>query len=308
MPVLLIFLDGVGLGRDDPSVNPLVSARMPTLRELLDGRALVGGNGAVVARQASLVPTDARLGVTGLPQSGTGQTAIFTGVNAPQYIGQHYGPYPNPPLKTVIAEHSLFGQVRVAGGQVAFANAYPDRYLDRLRRGTGRCSVTSLAAQRGGARLRSHTDLARFRAISAYLTNEGWRERLGHSDVPDVTERQAGANLARLAADHDFTVFEYFATDVAGHRGSHVEAVTVLEKLDAFLAGVLDTFDLDHSLLLITSDHGNLEDLTTVKHTLNPVPTLIVGRDHARLAKRISDLTDIAPTVMDWLVREAGGV
>jgi hypothetical protein len=301
MPVLLIFLDGVGLGRDDPSVNPLMSARMPAVRELLDGRPLVGSNGAVVARQASLVPTDARLGIAGLPQSGTGQTTIFTGVNAPQLIGQHYGPYPNPPLKAVIAEHSLFGRVRATGGQVAFANAYPDRYLDRLRRGTGRCSVTSLAAQQGGARLRSHADLGRGRAISAYFTNEGWRERLGHADVPDVTERQAGANLARLAADHDFTVFEHFATDLAGHRGSHQEAVAVLEKLDTFLAGVFDTLDLDRSLLVITSDHGNLEDLTTDKHTLNPVPTLIAGRDHARLAERIMDLTDIAPAVMEWL-------
>ena len=42
--VLFLFLDGVGLGPDDPMVNPFAAARMPNLTELLEGRRLVAGS------------------------------------------------------------------------------------------------------------------------------------------------------------------------------------------------------------------------------------------------------------------------
>ncbi len=48
------------------------------------------------------------LGVEGLPQSGTGQTSIFCGVNASKIVGKHFGPYPYSTLIPIIKEKNIF--------------------------------------------------------------------------------------------------------------------------------------------------------------------------------------------------------
>lgn len=301
MHVLLIFLDGVGLGPDDPTRNPFLHAQLPILRHLLDGEIPLWGNGTITTEHATLVPTDATLGVTGLPQSATGQASLFTGHNAPQLLGKHYGPYPNATLRQLVAEHGVFGRLVAAGKRVAFANAYPDRYLDRLKRGTGRSSVTSWAAQAGGVRLRDHDDLCARRALSAFITNEGWRKVLGYNDTPTISPEQAGLSLAHLAAEHDFTCFEYYHTDIVGHKTDRASTLAVLEQIDTFLGGILKGLDPANSLLVMTSDHGNVEDWTTQKHTLNPVPTLVIGAHRQAFAQRIADLTDLAPALLNLI-------
>jgi len=57
-------------------------------------------------------------------------------------------------------------------------------------------------------------------------------------------------------------------------------------------------------LLLITSDHGNLEDLSTHHHTLNPAPALLVGAPEMRrsFTQGLKDLTDVAPAILRLLV------
>jgi 2,3-bisphosphoglycerate-independent phosphoglycerate mutase len=85
MGVLLLFVDGLGLGRPDPETNPLVRARLGRLR-------LVHGAPASDPA-ATLVSTDACLGVPGLPQSATGQTSILAGLNAPAAVGRHINGY-----------------------------------------------------------------------------------------------------------------------------------------------------------------------------------------------------------------------
>ncbi|MFZ1754181.1 MAG: hypothetical protein WAU10_10570, partial [Caldilineaceae bacterium] len=69
--VLFLFLDGVGLGSDDPAVNPLAAAHLPTLRGLIDGQPLTASTGRYANGRAHLIPTDAGLGVPGRPQSAT---------------------------------------------------------------------------------------------------------------------------------------------------------------------------------------------------------------------------------------------
>ena len=69
---ILLFLDGVGLGPDDPAINPLAVNAYPVLRHLLDGRRPVAATGRLATSHADLIPTDAQLGVPGRPQSATG--------------------------------------------------------------------------------------------------------------------------------------------------------------------------------------------------------------------------------------------
>ncbi|RME44806.1 MAG: hypothetical protein D6791_12335, partial [Chloroflexi bacterium] len=264
--VLLIFLDGVGVGPADTRSNPFMHAALPTLCELLDGQRPVLKSEPSIGKLAVLIPADATLGVPGLPQSGTGQTALLTGLNAPEHSGRHHGPYPDEPTRVLLQNHSLFRRLTEAGHHVAFANAYPDRYHERLARGTGRASAIARAAYMAGVRLRGPDDLRAGQALSPFLTNHGWREHLGYTDMPIISVEEAGRRLAGLAARHDFTLFEYYHTDMAGHRGVQARILEVLEQVDQFLRGVIEHVD-DQTVVLVASDHGNIEDWSTTDHT-----------------------------------------
>jgi len=298
----MVFLDGVGLGQDDAGVNPLLRARMPNLVELLDGHKPILNGRRLDARRATLIATDATLGVAGTPQSATGQTTMFTGVNAARELGYHWGPHPNPPLRQIIACHSLFKKLSAVGAGVAFANAYPERYFRDVARGKRGLSVTGLAASAAGLRLRNHEDLRDGQALSAFITNEGWRQALGYTDVPDITPRQAGRILVSLARQAHFTLFEHYYTDICGHHQDWPQAVKTLEVLDEFLGAILEELD-DNMLLILSSDHGNIEDMSVRGHTLNPVPTLLVGEQRHLIVDRIASLSDLTPAVLQVIGR-----
>ncbi|MGC8856443.1 MAG: alkaline phosphatase family protein, partial [Anaerolineae bacterium] len=104
------------------------------------------------------------------------------------------------------------------------------------------------------------------RALSADFTAQGWRNMLGFADAPLFSPQQAGAQLANLARQYDFSLFEYWASDYAGHKQDMAWALDQLQTFDGVLAGLLQQWD-DDGLILITSDHGNLEDLSTRRHT-----------------------------------------
>jgi len=61
--------------------------------------------------------------------------------------------------------------------------------------------------------------------------------------------------------------------------------------------------DAERDLLLVVSDHGNLEDLRTKEHTQNSVPALIVGKGNEEMAKVLQkkkDQTGILPAIEAW--------
>jgi hypothetical protein len=242
------------------------------------------------------------MGVPGLPQSGTGQTTILTGVNAPALLGQHYGPYPNQPLRALLSNGNLFRELLEGGKPVAFANAYPDFFLGRLERGTERLSANSRAAVLAGLKLRGPAELKAGRAVSSLLTNDYWRD-WGY-DVPVLTAAEAGAQLVRLTDDHALTYFEFWYTDVAGHRQDLELSLHILQQLDQLIAGIIETLDMERSLLVVVSDHGNFEDLSTPKHTYNPALSLLVGAGHQDLAPRLRSLQDVTPALKAMLTSD----
>ncbi len=74
--------------------------------------------------------------------------------------------------------------------------------------------------------------------------------------------------------------------------------------LARFIRAVLGNLDLASTNVVLTSDHGNIEDLSVRNHTLNPVPTIIWGKHREVVAKRVKSLTDITPTIVELLTRE----
>lgn len=301
--VLFLFLDGVGLGEDDRSSNAFARACMPNLNGLLDGRRLLGDLPVFSTERVSFVPADACLGVAGMPQSASGQGAILTGINVPRRIGKHWGPKPNAEIKAVLQEDNLFKRLRNKGCSVLLANAYPPAFLQLIESGRLGLSAIQFALKAAGANLCTEADFRHGRAFSADFTGEAWRSQLGFADTPVLAPDEAGRGLALAAREYGLFFFDHWLTDVIGHRGTMDEAIAVLERFDAVLGGILNTWRTEDGLLFIASDHGNLEDKSTRRHTHNPVPVLIMGKGHRQVADKITDISDISPALLTYLAR-----
>jgi hypothetical protein len=301
--VLFIFLDGIGLGVDNPETNPLARAGMPCLQSLLDGRKLTASAAPYKSEQVSLLALDAGLGVAGLPQSATGQAVLLTGINIPEELGYHYGPKPNPAVAGYLNNgNTLFSWLRAKGKKSALLNAYPPRYFSGIESGKRLYSSIPLAYTSAGYPLFTQGDFFAGRALSADFTGEGWRSMLKIEDAPVMSAQEAGEKLAELAQKYDFSLFEYWASDYAGHKQDMDWAIRQMEVFDEVLAGLVEGWDMNEDLILITSDHGNMEDLSTRRHTDARVPGLVLGGKHRHFAEGLVDLTGIAPRIRDLIM------
>lgn len=293
--ILALFLDGIGLGADDPDTNPFAVAHMPTARRLTNGERWLNDTGLQLGDAAAFIPTDPRLGVSGRPQSGTGQASILTGLNVPLKIGRHYGPKPDLETRKIIARHSYFKSLVDREKSASLLTAYPPGLLQDFSRGkTLRSSIQQAAFESGQAHF-TIDDVVQQRALTAEWTTDGWRRYLKINDLPDYSARDAGRMLARLSRQSDFAFHSHWMTDRIGHRGPFDRGVALLETFDDVLTGVLDEWDYEEGLVIVISDHGNMEDLSTRHHTLNDVPTLIIGDRAQEFAHGYTALTDFVP-------------
>jgi 2,3-bisphosphoglycerate-independent phosphoglycerate mutase len=303
--VLLFFIDGIGVGSSDPERNPLATGSFPTLglTETSTPRARAGP--PLLAHGI-----DAALGVPGLPQSATGQTAILTGVNAPAVMGHHLSGFPGPTLRRVLFEHSILKQVRERGRSATFLNAFRPEYFE-MPHAQRRLSATSLATLASGARFRSWEDLLEGRAVTHDLTH--WKVRERGYDLPLRTPEEAGRIIAAEAMQNDFSLFEYFETDRAGHARDRERAMHCLGDLDRALEAVLATADLGELTVLVVSDHGNLEDMSVATHTRNPALFEVWGpgdktKDAAEtfVPRRLTDITPYVLRILGLPETSAG--
>jgi 2,3-bisphosphoglycerate-independent phosphoglycerate mutase len=291
MSVLLIFVDGLGIGTRGPH-NPLdrLGAEASPLAVFEDEQPCLP-RGGVLAR------TDARLGVEGRPQSASGQTTILTGINVPSRLGFHKQGFPNEQMRALIREHSLFLQLARHGvGPNVFANAYPPQFFAKRPRWV---AATTVAVEAAGLAFRTVEDLKAERALFHDFTNRPLVER--GDDVPLRTPEEAADVLAGLADAHRFTLYEHFIADRAGHEQNQEAAHAVLRDLARFVRAVLARVNLSRTTVMLTSDHGNVEDLSTRNHTLNRVPTLAWGAHAVRVGGIVNSLADITPCIISLL-------
>jgi len=292
--VLLFFIDGLGIGTRGPH-NPLDG--------LADAAplAIFQGEKPEIPFGGALAETDARLGVEGRPQSASGQTTILTGVNAPATIGYHKQGFPNRALLDVINEHSIFLQLKRAGvAPITFANTYTKKFFETRPRWI---SATTAAVEAAGLSFNTVTDLKAGRAVYQDFTNHMLVER--GEEVEPRTPETAGEVLASIVANHRFTLYEYFITDKVGHAQDMEAARSVLQNLARMIRMLLANVDLKSTTMILTSDHGNIEDLSTRSHTLNQVPTIVWGAGSQQVANRISSLADITPAIVSLLTRDS---
>lgn len=123
--------------------------------------------------------------------------------------------------------------------------------------------------------------------------------------APEVTDK---LTAAIRSGRYDLIIVNYANPDMVGHTGSLPAAIRAAEAIDACLGRVEQAvLDMD-GVLLVTADHGNLEEMRDpvsgqahTQHTTNPVPLLLVGARTDAYRAEDGRLCDIAPTLLHFL-------
>ncbi len=298
MSVIFIFIDGIGLG-ENIKENPLTDEKWTSFSHFTQSNGIHKGCETRESNNILFKPIDANLGVEGLPQSGTGQVTLFSGVNASKKIGKHFGPFPYSTTKPLLEEESLFHQVQAIGKKPHFMNAYPDVFFKRAEK-IDRWSATTLMARSANTRLNTTKDIVEGKAITAEIKQNIWREKL-NLDVPEITEADAANRLLSAAKDYDLVLYEFYLTDKAGHAMNREYADQIRDVLDPFLMHIINHLP-EGVTLVITSDHGNMEDLSTKTHTRNEVPLFVMG--DIEPFREAESLMDITPAIVKVLSKD----
>lgn len=279
--VVLVLVDGMGMPPEPLCES--VYGDCPSLLELLENHC---------------VPLDACLGVPGIPQSATGHTTILTGINAPAAVGCHVHGFPGPLLRPLVEHQNLFGKLLSRGVSCAFADAYvqcPAGQIPQYMR-----SATTVAALSAFGRGRGLEEMLAGMAVYHDPTRE-WLARRMERPPPRISEEAAAAHLAGIVRAHRFTLYEFFLTDLLGHRGTPQEQSAVLRSLDRFIGALMRALNPSSELLLLVSDHGNIEEPGTRQHTRNPVPWGAWGHAEQPSRRDMTTLTDVTPRILELL-------
>ena len=282
MKILFLFIDGVGL-RPPASDNPVNTEVCPALCRLIEGHS---------------VPIDANLLTDGLPQSATGQATMFTGVNAPVFMGRHCEGFPGPTLRRKIEETNLFLSLRQRGKRVRFADAYLIDNIEELASRRFK-SVTTVMALTTPEVISTASDLMDDQAVMQDLTRETIQDR--YPDIPVIPPESAALHLFDIARANDFTLYEFFQTDVTGHTMDYARACAVLRVYDRFLTALVRYVEAAGMTLLMTADHGNIESMGERGHTRNPVPFIAFGPREEEFRAHVKSLVDITPAILRFI-------
>ncbi len=305
--LIFLFLDGVGIGRADQT-NPFYLSGSQYLPFYGKTPCLPDGT--------PFKAIDARCGLPGIPQSASGQTAMFTGVSGKKLAPRPVNGYPNRQLRQILKRNNLFLQLRQQGARCRFLNAYPywasrfgpqlvsideegrlhfaDSFPPQWRK---RISVTTCLLIVNGEMPLNEEDLKRENALFQDYSNQSLIAQ-GFA-LPSFSPEKAAEIIQRVSRRHEVTLYEYFQTDVYGHRRPLANCLMLIRDLDRLLNRLLSLLDDKRDTLLLTSDHGNLEDKAQKGHTLNPVPLLAWGKHGERLRRRIRSIADVTPAVTE---------
>jgi hypothetical protein len=310
--MIFIFLDGVGIGKADDT-NPLYTTKAQFLPFYEGSSGLPDGT--------PVKAIDPLLGVKGIPQSATGQTTLFTGQNAPALIGAHKGSYPNKIMRKIIKEQNVLKKLNRQGIRASYINAYPkhaglfsapnielddegelhfsEKFPELFKR---RISVTSTMLLANRTAPFDEHDIPAKRSLFQDYSNHYLVEKGLH--LPEYSPETAGEILFSVSREYDFILYEYFQTDIFAHRRSLEEISELIKNLDRLIGSLISHLEREQDTLLITSDHGNIENHTHRSHTLNPVPLLAWGKEAGLLRNRIESLQDVTPAVVEFFLSE----
>ena len=286
--VILLFIDGVGIGVNNPEFNPCVYSETGIF------------NSAPSALGGFKVGLDANLDTEGLPQSATGQTAIYTGFNTARLIGRHLFGFPNNPLRKLLTTESLFVKLTRQGRSCKFLNAFrpvffttPDIFDNMYM------SATTEMNRAAGLPFNSIHDIRQGRALYHDYSNRILKNLF--FDVPELSGADSAEIILNVSKDFDLVLYEYFETDRAGHDKNLKKAIAEIQKLETLILGIIERIVINDTILVVVSDHGNIEDLRTKSHTRNPAFCAIWNNGDTQTISSLKSITDVFGYIMQAL-------
>jgi bisphosphoglycerate-independent phosphoglycerate mutase (AlkP superfamily) len=285
--IIIIFIDGIGIGNLSPSFNPCFYSKT----------GIFSSTNKELPWEGLLFPLDAQLGISGLPQSATGHTTIYSGINAPALIKKHLYGFPNAELRMALREKSLFVRLIRKGLNCKFMNAFrpifftsPELFKNK------HMSATTEMNKYAGLPFADFSQIKGHKALYHDYTN-GEPVSKGF-DLPVFSARQAAQILVNESALNNVVLYEYFMTDFAGHACDMETAVNEIHLVENLIMAVLKKIDMRETSLLVVSDHGNIEDLRTKSHTLNPAFFGIWGDRLKKSNLDLNSLLDVCPLIL----------
>ncbi|RHX81250.1 metalloenzyme [Leptospira yasudae] len=305
--IFYMFIDGIGFGPDDPATNPF-SRYAKSFFLPLAGKP-IPEDAPETLKKAVFLKTDASLGIKGLPQSATGQTSLWTGINACKVLQRHLSGFPTFTLKKIISKYSIIRVLEEHGFKADLLNCYTPAFTDYVKKNPRHVSASTLIQMASDKPLKNMDDLRQGKGLYMDITHEYLKEfSRGYLDDSDDLFRvrdpyETGTSIIRNCKEDGYTlcIYEFFLTDKVGHKMHWEAAEKYIGELESFFKGVLETLNPEEDQLIVTSDHGNLEDLSVDVHTVNPVPTILYGKHTEALKSKIKAIVDIPTAIYDIL-------
>lgn len=112
-----------------------------------------------------------------------------------------------------------------------------------------------------------------------------------------------------ISGKYDFILINFANCDMVGHTGNFEAAKKAVEVVDECVGKVVNAALKKDYIIMITSDHGNVEEMWDYKinmpktaHTTNPVEFILIGNNVKDIKlKGTGILSDIAPTILYFL-------
>ncbi len=130
-----------------------------------------------------------------------------------------------------------------------------------------------------------------------------------YDKAPDMSARPVAERLAAAirTGTYDFAIVNFANPDMVGHTGVFDAALTAMRATDEAVGTVVDAALATGGCVLLTADHGNVEEMTfpdgslNTQHSTNPVPVAFISADPGAWTVRDGVLSDVAPTLLELL-------
>src|SRR5262245_24196093 len=191
--------------------------------------------------------------------------------------------------------------LRLDGRPVHLRGANKHGFAELFTLGEINQNIFVHAAREAGVTLRTWDDARTGKALTGSMTHElegrfNW-DGLGQLPLPPRSPQEAAEVLLGVAHSHDFTFYKYQLADLVSHTGRVDLAREVFAVIETFVEAILRGIDPRETVVIITSDHGHLEQVAFSRgHPKSRVPTWYFGPDaeaHADRMRRPEDIFSV---------------
>ncbi|MEK7193964.1 MAG: 2,3-bisphosphoglycerate-independent phosphoglycerate mutase [Patescibacteria group bacterium] len=146
------------------------------------------------------------------------------------------------------------------------------------------------------------------------------RKVLRYDEFPEMMANEITNRAVEAIEEnvYDFVLINYANPDIIGHTGNFQAGIQAVKIIDEQMAKIVKAVLGHNAVLIITSDHGNIERMVNpvtgmpeTKHDTSLVPIYLVAKEYERQRSEaeirqsereiVGVLSDIAPTILELL-------